>query len=166
MRKNDPPMCRRQGGVTLIELMIAVAVVSLLAMVAFPAYQDSVRKSRRSEAFNALTTLQQAQERSRGNFPTYCANLASAPTLAVCGLNVPATTANGNYQIELSNSPAPDSVSYTAIATAQGGQAADTRCVKMGVQASSGSIRYGSASGTNSINWSTGDPDSSRCWTR
>lgn len=167
MRKNDPPRSRRQGGFTLIELMIAVAIVSVLVMVAFPAYQDSVRKGRRSEAFSALTTLQQAQERSRGNFPTYCPNLASAPTLSVCGLNMPATTGNGNYQIELSTSPAPDAVSYTATATAQGGQAADTRCIKMGVQASSGSIRYGSAAGTNSINWATGvDADANKCWIR
>jgi type IV pilus assembly protein PilE len=152
-----------QYGVTLIELMIAVAVVTLLAMVALPTYQDSVRKSRRSEAFNAISAVQQAQERSRGNFPSYCPNLASAPTATACGLGIPETTANGRYQLAF-ESPAPDGNTYTLTATAQGAQATDTRCMKMGVQASAGGIRYGSSS--TSINWALTDPDVNRCWAK
>jgi len=159
-------LSRPSRGVTLIELMIAVAVVSILGMIAFPAYQDSVRKARRSEAIGALTTLQQAQERSRGNFPTYCAELASAPSVSSCGLNMPSNTANGHYSIELITSPAPDALSYRAVATAQGEQAKDTRCIKMGVQASSGGLKFGSASGSNAINWTPADPDPNRCWAR
>lgn len=155
---------RRQTGVTLIELMIAVVVVALLAMVAIPSYQESVRKSRRGDAFNALAAVQQAQERSRGNFPSYCPNLASAPTSSVCGLGVNANTPNGHYTLELGTSPAPNATSYDVTATAQGGQAADTRCLKMGVQASAGQIRYGS--GSSSINWLLTDPDVNRCWAK
>jgi len=162
MRQCPSSLRRRQTGVTLIELMIAVAIVTLLAMVALPSYQDSVRKSRRSEAFNAIAAVQQAQERSRGNFPSYCSNLTSAPTSTVCGLNTNATTPNGRYLLELD--PPPDTNGYTVTATAQGGQASDTRCMKMGVQASAGSFKYGS--GATSINWGLTDPDVNRCWAK
>ncbi len=52
----------RQGnerGFTLIELMIAVAVIGILAAIAYPSYQDSIRKSRRADA--KATLLQAAQ---------------------------------------------------------------------------------------------------------
>ena len=45
---------RGTRGFTLVEVMIALVVVAVLAMIAVPAYQDSIRKSRRSEAFTAL----------------------------------------------------------------------------------------------------------------
>lgn len=46
-------------GFTLIELMIAVAVVGIVSAIAYPSYREQVRKSHRSEAKSAL--LQNAQ---------------------------------------------------------------------------------------------------------
>ena len=54
---------RHVRGFTLIELMIAVAVVAILAAIAFPSYQDSVRKSRRGQAKADLIELTQLLER-------------------------------------------------------------------------------------------------------
>ena len=50
-------------GFTLIELMIAVAIVGILAGIAYPSYQDSVRKSRRADAKGALLGFANAMER-------------------------------------------------------------------------------------------------------
>lgn len=40
---------KQQSGFTLIELMIAVMIMAVLASVAYPAYTDQVRKSKRAE---------------------------------------------------------------------------------------------------------------------
>ena len=50
-------------GFTLVELMIAVAIVGILASIAYPSYQDSVRKSRRADAKGALLGFANAMER-------------------------------------------------------------------------------------------------------
>ena len=59
-------------GFTLIELIIAIAIVGILAGIAFPFYQEYVLKARRSEAMVALTAASNAFERYRaGNNFTY-----------------------------------------------------------------------------------------------
>jgi len=53
----------KQHAFTLIELMVTVAVVGILAGIAYPSYQDSVRTSRRADAKGALLGLANAMER-------------------------------------------------------------------------------------------------------
>lgn len=53
----------KQTGFTLIELMIVVAVIGILAAVAYPTYLESVNKSRRADAKAAMTTMAQQLER-------------------------------------------------------------------------------------------------------
>lgn len=67
-----PPPFKRLGGFTLIEVLIAVAIVSILAAVAIPAYSEFVMRSHRSNARTALVGAAQWMERAataQGAYP-------------------------------------------------------------------------------------------------
>lgn len=52
----------KSNGFTLIELMITVAVVGILAAVAYPSYADYIRKGKRATAQAALMELASKQQ--------------------------------------------------------------------------------------------------------
>jgi len=151
-------------GFTLIELMIAVAVVAVLAAIALPSYQNSIRKGRRSEAFAALANVQQLQERHRSSQPVYAASLTDAVNAAPPGLGMAVTrTANGYYDLALSNTDA-GGYTVTAVGVAGTSQADDSACRALGVRMQAGNVLYAGAASALAINWN--NPDPARCWAR
>ena len=50
----------KQGGFTLIELMIVIAIVAILASLALPAYQTYAKKAKFSEVVMATTSVKSA----------------------------------------------------------------------------------------------------------
>ena len=64
--------------------MITVAIVGILAGIAYPSYQDSVMKSRRADAKGALLGLANAMERRFTETNSYC-NAGGADGADTCG---------------------------------------------------------------------------------
>lgn len=65
--------CIRSHGFTLIELLIVLIIIAILAAIAFPSYQESVLKTKRTEGRAALMKTMQQQERFYSLHTTYLA---------------------------------------------------------------------------------------------
>ena len=117
-------MLSREGsrGITLIELMIVVAIVGILASIAYPSYRENVNSGRRSDGQGALVNVAQRLERCFTQFNAYDdARCSVANDLTSDGLESP----DGFYLI---TAAFPDGTRFTLSAAPQGPQTADTRC--------------------------------------
>jgi len=73
---------QKARGLTLIELMIVIAIVSILAAIGYPAMTKYVQKSRRAEAKSALQDLALRQTRWRANHTSYTSTLTDLTGLS------------------------------------------------------------------------------------
>lgn len=113
----------KKNGFTLIELMIAVAIVAILASVAYGSYQNSIQKSRRADAKNALATAVNMQEKK------YLLNNQYSDIIAdLGGASSPERAYAMSVAFSMGGTACADGQCYTLTATAQGPQVDDTEC--------------------------------------
>ncbi|MDJ0917263.1 MAG: type IV pilin protein [Woeseiaceae bacterium] len=119
----------KSKGFTLIELMIVVAIIGIIAAVAYPSYQEQVNKSRRGDCTGALVGLSNAMERFYTVNSTYLGAGASgantgAPAAALFSATCPVDGGTPVYNLTIAAATAS---TYTLRATPTGAQAGD-RC--------------------------------------
>ncbi|MBX2858999.1 MAG: type IV pilin protein [Cellvibrionaceae bacterium] len=112
-------------GFSLIELMIALSIVAILAMIMYPSYTQSIEKSRRTDARAALTEIAAQQEKFYFKDSRYSDSLnqlfggtASREGYYVLAVD---TTASGT-------GCGADGECFKVSATATGTQAGDSNC--------------------------------------
>ena len=142
----NPPRPGSQAGVTLTELMITVAIIGILATVAYPSYRDYVTRTNRSEARENIVELASVLERCRTRYGAY--NNGNCPIQD----GGTATSQEGNYQFAFDV----DSAEFSIVAKPVAGsvQADDTTCAKFSYN------QLGSAKVVNS----GGTDTTEQCW--
>lgn len=134
----------KKNGFTLIEVMITVAIVGILAAVAYPSYTEHVKKSARAEAITALVDAANKQEQF------FVDNHDYTSVLANLGLNT--TTETGLYTLTIV--AVANSREFTITATpASGVPLTDSYCTTLVIN-------------ELSTKTSTGSGTSKECWGR
>jgi type IV pilus assembly protein PilE len=111
-----------RSGFTLLELVIVVAIVGILAAIAYPSYQAQMRKSHRASAQSYLMDLAQRQKQYLLDARSY------APDTATLSAPMPGDV-SPFYTIAIDNTkaidPAAPAPAFTITATAIGSQVPD-----------------------------------------
>jgi type IV pilus assembly protein PilE len=112
-------MNNKQSGFTLIEMIIAVAIVGIIAAIALPSYQATVRKSNRAEAKTELMDVAQRLQRCYTLYASF--NNASCSVYGTVNTAAGYVTRGGQYYRITIGVPAsgnPPATTYRLTATA------------------------------------------------
>ena len=117
-----PEECRnaRQSGFTLIELMIAVAIVGILTAIALPSYRNYVIRGKLVAGVGALANMRTQMEQYYQDNRTYAT--VSAPSIVTpCVANAVVASNGTPFNVSCSaSSDAPTATTYTLRATGTG----------------------------------------------
>ncbi|KTD56420.1 type IV pilin protein [Legionella shakespearei] len=116
-------MNKQNQGFTFIEILVALAIIGILSLIAYPSYMEYIQKARRSDAQAILSQDQLIMERCYAQNFSYSAACGARPSF-------PQITPEGFYTINISNLTA---TTYTLTATPLGAQLKDTKCATMSV---------------------------------
>ncbi len=76
-------MHKNMRGVTLLELMIVVVIISILTAIAYPNYRQYATRAKRTEAKAALLQIATNQERFYLHNNTYLMNMTPSSTSSI-----------------------------------------------------------------------------------
>ena len=137
---------RNMSGFTLIEVMVVVAIIAVLAAVAWSYYDKESLKNRRTQAISALTRIANAFEDCHSDTMTY---VGCDTTAAVTAVTNSLTLYAATFV------PAPTATTYTITLNAIGNQANDTDCTSFSIDNLGQKTFTGSAQSSAARCWST-----------
>ena len=114
-----------QQGFTIIELMIVIAIISILAAIAIPSYQTYVKKARFTEVVLAASSVRSNIDICFQDKDNY--TLSSCDSLSKIGINASTVTKPSSVNsisitpitalITVTGAPSVDSATYTLLPT-------------------------------------------------
>lgn len=114
---------RSQTGFTLIELMIVVAIIGIIAAIAFPSYQSQIKNTRRTTAKSDILELSQWMERRYSNGFDYRDTTNTSPENPTLPFIQSPRNGTGFYNISFSVDVTQSAFTLQAVPT--GGQVND-----------------------------------------
>lgn len=118
---------KKELGFTLAEILITIAIIGMLAGIAYPAYTQYVLKAKRSEAQTALVNLANKQEIFYLNNRKYAQNFKTE----LGESTNPFITENGYYSITTSSVKL--TTDFNLVATAISSQVNDELCAALSI---------------------------------
>jgi type IV pilus assembly protein PilE len=140
---------RSAAGFTLIELVIALAIVAIVTSLAASSYRGQLRRGHRAEAVQALLAAAAEQEKFHLANGRYGDRLDAAVGDDPPGLPVSSRTPGGHYALAV---PAATAAEYLMVATAAG--SGDPACSRLSID----------ESGRRSASDARGADSTTRCW--
>ena len=115
---------KKHLGFTLIELMIVITILAILASVGYPAYQNQMRKGRRSEAQQLMLDVANRQEQYLLDARQYADEFTDLGISSDSFSCTASTCSNSYYDVTMTESDGPPPT-FTITATAKGAQTED-----------------------------------------
>jgi type IV pilus assembly protein PilE len=143
-------MAKAAAGFTLIELMIALAIVAIATSFAVTSYRGHVQKSGRIEAVHALLAAAAEQEKFHLAHGRYSDRLDARPGAEPPGLPVASLTPRGRYRLAIADA---DVAAFRLDAVTVAGNA-DSQCARLTID----------ESGRRAARDSAGRDSTARCW--
>ena len=140
----------RSAGFTLIEVMIALAVVAITTLLATSTYRSHLRRGHRAQAAQALLLAAAEQEKFHLAHGSYGSRLDARAGDDPPGLPVASRTPGGHYAIAVTLATAAE---FRVVATASGSQS-DAACRTMSIDDSGRRLATGAG----------GADTAARCW--
>ena len=141
---------RADAGFTLIEVMIALAVVAITTTIAASTYRSHLRRGNRAQAVQSLLMAAAEQEKFHLAHGSYGSRLDAGVGDDPPGLPVASRTPGGHYTLAVEVATAAE---FRVVATAAGSQA-DPACLRLSID----------ESGRRLAANSQGADSASRCW--